>query len=153
MSNPYSDFENPSATLGLGNKQKLRSYNRLKENDPGWVEWLQKRRDKHRATSREWSRKKRLNNPETLIERQLRHKKHQRKLKITVLNGYGGKCECCGINEIEFLTIDHIKGGGRDHVKELGGQPKFYPWLIKNDFPKGFRVLCMNCNFAIRLGN
>jgi len=23
-----------------------------------------------------------------------------------------------------------------------------YSWLKKNNFPKGFQVLCMNCNFA-----
>ena len=49
---------------------------------------------------------------------------------------------------IDFLTIDHINGGGNKHleaIRKVGGQ-SFYNWLITNNFPKGFRVLCWNCN-------
>lgn len=76
------------------------------------------------------------------------------KIKDRVFSYYGRKCKCCGEAEIKFLTIDHIKGGGRKHREALGIKDGFsiYSWLVKNNFPKGFRILCMNCNFASRFG-
>ena len=54
----------------------------------------------------------------------------------------------CGITDIDVLTIDHIKGGGSRHKKEIGGLGyKLYAYLIKENFPKGYQVLCFNCNF------
>ena len=76
----------------------------------------------------------------------------QKKRKLAVLAGYGGKCECCGESESMFLAIDHIEGGGRQHLKSLGvGGGVFYKWLRKNKFPPGFRVLCHNCNMGRHL--
>jgi hypothetical protein len=69
----------------------------------------------------------------------------------TVLNHYGGKCACCGIDNYEFLAIDHIDGNGSQQRKELGDAGRgqnFVSWLIRNDLPEGYQVLCHNCNFA-----
>lgn len=55
-------------------------------------------------------------------------------------------CNCCGEFRIEFLTIDHIYNDGAKHRKEM--KSSIFHWLIKNDFPQGFQVLCMNCNFS-----
>lgn len=72
------------------------------------------------------------------------------KLRLEVFNAYGGPhCQCCGEDEILFLTIDHINDDGAAHRKTLprtysGG--KFYKWLKRNKYPSGFRVLCFNCN-------
>lgn len=74
------------------------------------------------------------------------------KLKRDVLNAYGGKCECCGITEPVFLSIDHIDGGGNDHRKEVGSGTQFYQWLRCNNYPDGYRILCKNCNFAVSQG-
>jgi hypothetical protein len=60
------------------------------------------------------------------------------------------QCKCCKTDILEFLSIDHINGGGIQHRKLIGGNGAgFYRWLIKNNFPEGFRVLCMNCNHAL----
>ena len=67
--------------------------------------------------------------------------------KILVLSRYGTFCQCCGESEVDFLTIDHINGKGSEHRRELGMRT-IYRWLIRNNFPSGFRTLCMNCNFA-----
>jgi hypothetical protein len=76
-----------------------------------------------------------------------------RKLKVECLENYGGAiCQCCGETKIEFLTIDHINRDGTPHRKEISKDGKgahIYRWLKKNNFPSGFRVLCMNCNFSI----
>lgn len=74
-----------------------------------------------------------------------------RKLRTDALNAYGNKCACCGEMAIEFLSIDHINGGGSKHRRELGGGSHFYHWLKKNGYPAGFRVLCHNCNQALGL--
>jgi hypothetical protein len=70
--------------------------------------------------------------------------------KILVFEKYGGcVCVCCGESEISFLTIDHINGNGNRHRREIfNGKTSYriYPWLIKNNFPPGFQVLCFNCN-------
>jgi hypothetical protein len=59
-------------------------------------------------------------------------------------------CACCNCSDIEVLSIDHINGGGRNHLKELGisGGYNFYGWLKKNDYPSGYQILCLNCNSA-----
>lgn len=74
--------------------------------------------------------------------------RHQ-KNKDQVYAAYGGyRCTCCGETAPEFLSVDHIDGSGAAHRKHVPGSG-LYRWLIRNNFPKGFRILCMNCNFAI----
>lgn len=71
--------------------------------------------------------------------------------KLQVMTSYSKgtpHCECCQEKAMEFLSIDHIYGGGKEHRKMTGSGISFYRWLINNNFPKGFRVLCMNCNHS-----
>lgn len=81
-------------------------------------------------------------------------KKSNDRLKTEVLSAYGGKCQCCGLSEEIWLTIDHIDGKGADHRRELtgknygAGNQNIYRWLRKNGFPPGFQVLCWCCNWA-----
>lgn len=76
------------------------------------------------------------------------------KLKLLVFINYGGAiCKCCGEDTIEFLTIDHINGGGNAHRREIFGKAagtgsSFYRWLKKNCYPTGYQVLCFNCNVS-----
>lgn len=74
-------------------------------------------------------------------------------LRHEVIYSYGGKCACCGERQFPFLTIDHIGGGGAKHKREIGGKThQLYSWLKRKGFPDGFRVLCMNCNWATAYG-
>ena len=67
-------------------------------------------------------------------------------------------CNCCGENSyIEFLDVDHILGKKEmDSIPELVAigysstmnTTKLKQWLIDNDFPEGFQILCKNCNGA-----
>lgn len=72
-------------------------------------------------------------------------------LKLEVFTALGGqKCACpcgCKITAHEILTIDHIDGWRKHHDKKLVGVA-LYRWLRRNNYPAGFRVLCMNCNFS-----
>lgn len=63
------------------------------------------------------------------------------------------RCACCGQSEIDFLTIDHINNDGAKQRLRLFGRRNrggvfFYRWLVKNGFPPGLAVLCMNCNLS-----
>lgn len=71
--------------------------------------------------------------------------------KKAVINAYGGFCKCCGESDIVFLTLEHENKNGKTHRQVKG---VFYLSLIRRGFPKdeGLSVLCMNCNWATRLG-
>jgi arabinose-5-phosphate isomerase len=73
--------------------------------------------------------------------------------RMQVLRAYGGpqpKCSCdgCGENKLEFLVID-INDGGYKHRTSVNN--KLYRWLIKNNFPQGYKVSCWNCNSSYGL--
>lgn len=67
-------------------------------------------------------------------------------LKAEIIKVYGGECECCQETILEFLTIDHPNKDGKQHRALTGSH--VYADLKRRGFPPGFRVLCMNCNFA-----
>jgi len=87
-------------------------------------------------------------NPEKFRQQTINHK---RKLKNIVMIHYSKgvpQCNCCGELIMEFLTIDHILGRKNfNHDSKVGGTA-LYRWLIKNNFPDGFQVLCFNCNIT-----
>jgi len=66
--------------------------------------------------------------------------------KLQVLSHYGSKCQCCGEDNPDLLTIDHVNGGGNKHRRSIGESSGIHRWLVKNNFPDGFRLLCFNCN-------
>lgn len=76
-----------------------------------------------------------------------RSRENQQRLRKQVIEVYGGKCQCCGETQYEFLAIDHIDGGGREHRRQLKWG-SVYRWLRDNGYPEGFQVLCHNCNMA-----
>ncbi len=81
-----------------------------------------------------------------------KHKSSARKnyliLRDAVFNAYGGyKCTCCGEKQQAFLTIDHVNNNGCEHRRQIG-QSNCYRWLKQNDYPSGFQVLCMNCQWG-----
>lgn len=80
--------------------------------------------------------------------------------KDKVYAAYGGyQCACCGEEIRHFLTLDHINNDGAAHRKEVFGDSRasagshrsLYCWIIKNNFPSIFQVLCMNCNWGKRM--
>jgi len=69
------------------------------------------------------------------------------KYKLKIYSNYSDYCVCCGEEDIRFLTLDHIEENGSAHRKELKKQKTtIYGWLVKNNFPEGFQILCYNCN-------
>ena len=80
----------------------------------------------------------------------------RKRIKDAVFAAYGGYiCACCGETEKEFLSLDHIANDGsnfRRNVvgKRFGAGAQTYGYLLKNKFPSGYQVLCMNCNWGKR---
>ncbi len=115
--------------------EKQRAYAKQHYRD-NWLHY----QEYHRKYAAENRKQKNLNNI-----------KYNRKIKLEVLSHYGGAppvCACCGEAAMEFLSIDHIKGGGSRHRRELN-RSNLYGYLKKTGYPDGYRVLCMNCNFAL----
>lgn len=72
--------------------------------------------------------------------------------KKLIFDNYGNKCVLCGELDIEFLELDHINGGGCKHLEEIKLQGKrMHQWVIENNFPPIFQVLCCNCNWLKHL--
>ncbi len=85
-------------------------------------------------------------------------RKRRKIIKIQVISHYSKeqmKCCRCGFDDMRALSIDHIEGGGVKHRKSLNfiGGCAFYRWLVKNNLPTGYQVLCMNCQFIKRVEN
>ena len=85
----------------------------------------------------------------------------RKRIRSATFAAYGGEiCACCGEKESKFLTIDHINNDGAAKRKQIYPQGKgntagyhTYQWLVKNNFPAGYQVLCMNCNYGKRMNN
>ena len=92
-------------------------------------------------------------------------KEHADNIRLKVLQYYSKHlsnsdipcCWCCGESHIEFLAIDHIAGrkemDSESGLVKLGYSSSMVKtvlsnWIIKNNFPKGFQILCHNCNQA-----
>ncbi len=81
-------------------------------------------------------------------------KTYREKLRRELLLAYGGACVCCGEADAAFLNIDHI--GGQVPEREYAGHKLqghgLYQYLRRENWPPGYRVLCSNCNQAVRWG-
>jgi hypothetical protein len=86
-------------------------------------------------------------------------KAKRQRIKDAVFGAYGGyHCACCGETERSFLTIDHVANDGAKFRREvLGGRTaagsQTYRWLVEHNFPAGYQVLCMNCQWGKRMNN
>ena len=63
------------------------------------------------------------------------------------------RCMCpgCDIQELAFLTLQHLRGGGTQQRRTLGPAgtgTNFYYWVRKVGYPKYLTVFCANCNIA-----
>jgi len=82
----------------------------------------------------------------------IRKNKNKRKIeRIMALIHYSKSlipfCNCCSEVELDFLTIDHINNDGNLHRKTKK-YTSIGRWAESNNYPKGFQVLCFNCNLS-----
>ena len=134
-----------------------------------------KRKKYEQRPERIAKQKERASRPENMAERKERDKKPEYKAKakerqqnarLKVLQYYSKHlsnsdipcCWCCKESHIEFLALDHITGRKQmdsdTKLVKLGYSSSLVSiplmkWIIKNNFPEGFRALCHNCNSAM----
>lgn len=100
----------------------------------------------------------RRQNPEWVESERKRGREFWRKLRHEAIMAYGGyRCACCGETEPMFLSIDHVFNDGASHRRAIAGHTEnngkgasghTMVWLKRHNYPAGFQVLCMNCNFG-----
>lgn len=121
-------------------------------------EALERRRIRDRIRDAKPERKFRYKLPKEKERRREYEKKvgktQRKERRLTILKAYcaDGKiaCACCAETCHEFLVLDHVEGSGEKHRKLIKRRgDSFYRWIIKQNFPAGFRVLCNNCNMAL----
>lgn len=83
--------------------------------------------------------------------RKTRRNLHRRYRDKCLFHYSGGtlRCACCGEDNIDFLTLDHVNNDGFHHRKKDRHKGKnTYFDLIKKGFPNDppLQVLCFNCN-------
>lgn len=109
-------------------------------------------RAKHRKHINKMARKWKREHPQRVRQRNI---EERNRLKVDVFSHYSkGKIRCnrCGYSkDIRALELDHVEDSGNSHRTEVLGDyhragTTFYRWLKKNNYPKGFQVLCANCN-------
>ena len=112
-------------------------------------EWNIKNRDRVKATHKVW----RSNHPNYL---NMKNRQYRKRDRLIILKHYSPDlvCQRCGFSDIRALSIDHINGGGGKHMRDnrIEGSG-FYRWIIRNNFPKEFQVLCMNCQWIKKQEN
>lgn len=84
---------------------------------------------------------------ECISKNSLEFLKYKRLLCIEHYSNKKFECNCCGEKNIKFLTIDHSNNDGAKHRREVH-HSGLCGWLIRNNFPSGFQILCINCNWA-----
>jgi hypothetical protein len=123
---------------------------------------IESRKERKRAYARKYAKEYNKEHPEWrkmklslekktekyILRNKNRRKNKRDEIKNQVFEHYGYRCVCCGEVRKEFLTLDHINGGGKKHKNEIGRGLRYLSWIIKNNFPNTYRILCMNCNFA-----
>lgn len=66
---------------------------------------------------------------------------------VNVLTNGEGTCRMCGQGDQDVLCIDHVNNDGAVHRKvDKTSNGRIWDWMIRNDYPPGFQVLCYNCN-------
>lgn len=71
-----------------------------------------------------------------------------RRLRQTLIDAYGGKCVCCGIDYAPYLELDHVNNDGNKHRAIHGDVRSMWRDLRDKGFPPTVQVLCANCHNA-----
>lgn len=122
-------------------KKYLRRYNKIHR------ERLKKLKKEYNSLHKNEQKETKKLNKDKINEQDRNRMKN---FRFQVLSYYSKgelKCACCNENHYEFLTIDHINNDGAEHKRKIGIR-RLYQWLVKNNFPEGFQVLCYNCNLC-----
>lgn len=93
------------------------------------------------------------NRADFLRQKRVNTNRRRREVALIALTHYSGgtpQCYCCGETALLLLGLDHIKGGGTKHRKQVLGI-RMSSWAMKKGWPKIFRVACHSCNLGAHL--
>jgi hypothetical protein len=121
---------------------------------------LQRKRDwdlRNKKHNREYANNRYRNNDVVREKHSIRSKNKQVNERLETIYWYSNgemKCNICGNTHYEFLAIDHIDNNG--YIHRQSGELKRYSndlskYLIANNFPEGYQILCHNCNQIKRI--
>jgi len=110
-----------------------------------------KQRAAERYKANDTSIKKRVANYRCTNSEVIKQRRHQatKLIRLKVISHYGLKCSTCGEDRIGALQIDHIFGGGRQHIKNIRADLTshlYHQYIKTGDFPPEYQTLCANCN-------
>jgi len=131
------------------NKEYKKEY--YQKNKDKWEKYKKNHREKYPDYKNREKENRKAWYDENKREISRNNKIKRREAKLKIVRAYGNKCSCCGEEKLEFLTLDHINGGGKKERKKMGNSNDalgLYLHLIKNDYPKGYQILCFNCNIG-----
>lgn len=126
-------------------------------------QWVQDNREHAREYRKKWYWD---NKEEVLKENSEYYKEHRERyleldrirrknLMDKLYDILGKKCLVCGTENPDFLTIDHINGGGRKEREEKGGAMGILLYLESKGWPEdyikeNYQILCWNHNCGRR---
>lgn len=94
--------------------------------------------------SKQWRLKNKYQHVRALT---VNHKYTEHREKIIAhYSGGSNQCASCCLADKRVLQIDHINNNGAQHRKEMGQLNSVW-WIVKNNYPEGFQILCANCNY------
>lgn len=129
--------------------KKYRQTEKYKKWHRIWAkEWRRKNPEKSKAI---WQRSHKKNYESYKIRHNKYLRDYTKRLRIELIDKYGGKCNCCGEKNIGFLSIDHINGDGVNHRKTFHGSTReLYRDLARKGNSKNYQIqiLCFNCNMG-----
>lgn len=125
----------------------------------------QKRKEYHAAYNKQWDidnrerrreiarkhDKKRQYEPGRINQSNTAKNRNFHRLKLHVLEMYGGCCQYCGIDLYEVLCIDHMEDNGTEHRRtpEYRRYSNIFRMLAAEPYqPEKYQILCYNCNMA-----
>lgn len=155
--NQWCEKHNCSKLLSVGEREQWYCRSCKAENTARWRStpegqaksetYNEAHREDRRQLSNEWYY---ANKAHALTQEKQRVDKRREK----IFAAYGNQCFCCGEITPEFLTIDHINGGGHRH-RHSGRTAEhhsrnIYCEIVREGYPKDkYRLACWNCNAAL----
>lgn len=82
----------------------------------------------------------------SIMHREKKSFSYRQRLRLLVLQKYGGKCAYCRCRELAALTIDHINDDGNKE-KYRYENLRFYRDLYRMDRREDLQVLCSSCQW------
>ncbi len=166
----YSSSENKAKAKARRQTPENKAKEKIRKQTPEYKEKAKAR--KQTTEYKAWNKKydarpenrEKANTRRQTTEHKVKRKNFAEERRLKILQTYSKRlsnsdipcCNCCKKNShVDFLSIDHIEGKKQMELDiklmELGYSSKLNSgslrkFLIENDFPVGFQVLCHNCN-------